>query len=1534
MKKTDNSPKYQGDRITTNGNQLVAAYTEALICDAGVFYPITPSTEMGENFQLQYAKGQLNAFGKSTVAIEAEGEHSAQGGAIAFSVTGKRVVNFTSSQGVVYGIEQYYHAPGKLSTMVLQIGARALTKHALNVHCGHDDVYATFDTGWNVCFSKDAQHASDQSIILRKVNELSLNPGINAQDGFLTSHLERTFYKPDPQLIREFLGNPDDIIECPTEEQKELFGKTRKRVPALIDLKNPIVVGHVQNQEHYMNGVAARRNNFSEHILGFFEKAYKEFGELTGRNYGLISEYKCENAETVFVSIGSAAENIEAGVDYLEKTRNAKVGSIHVNVLRPFPENAIINALRGKKNIIVLERADEPLSTDNPITKDIRTALDKGIENFNHNNYENLEKLSIKDKPNIASGVYGLGSRDFRPEAIIGAYDFVNNKLPRQDGKKFGEGVNFFFLGIDHPYAVVSDETPSFLPDNSIAVRLHSIGGWGMITTGKNLGEIIGEFSNYIAKEKNLLDENGNLKEIIKISANPKYGSEKKGAPTNYFMVAAPERIRVNCDLKHVNVVLCPDPKIFTHTNPLEGLVKNGVFVWEANGISTEQAWTRIPKKYRKEIIEKNISIYLLNGFDIAKNATKRPELQTRMQGNAFLGAFFKVSPFLKIYDIPKEKYLATIKNQYIKKFGRFGNAVVDSNMKVMQAGFDTLEKVEIGNIDDPDTSTMTGNVLNSCNLQNADLPAKENKEKIPMFKTETFDKEFRAGLGYHQPASNLASVSVMPSGTGSTASKYVARRDVPIFTEENCTGCLDCITVCPDTSLPSTVQDISTILFTAIKHYVNCEKDREILTKNVYDVEAKSRAAMLNFLKEKNTKVRFKDIVIAEFKNIENVSNKSVEQLDAIFEILPIAYQRTNSTFKVKEKKKANSGGVLGIYVNDLCKGCGACVIACGNKNALYMVSETEEVYAKHQSAVQFLDLLKDTSTKYLGLYDANSPEKSKNVSLRQHLLQRSKYEALVSGDGSCAGCGEKSVLRSISTLTEALMRPIFHAKAERLNKKADELEANGIAILNDLKANDFDTYKLFKQGILHLIMSYGAEDKKATAQRIEKEFFGNDEELITALTMVLRQDANNHKKWQAIDGRLENGMSVMAMTANTGCNSVYGSTPPNNPHTYPWMNSLFQDGATIAWLVGESFIQDNARRSVIPERLSDFILNKFETKFDEETYFELTHFIDAYMTDLEIKELPKVWAVGGDGGMGDIGFQNVSKVVLQNRPNVHVLLLDTQVYSNTGGQNSDSSVMTGGFDMNQAGAATEGKLTEKKSVMESFMNGHGSPFLAQVSMANSANLYRSVIDGLLYRGMTFIQAYTPCQPEHGIGDDMSIIEAQRARDSRAMPEIVFNPSLGETYKEVINISANPSVKNDWHTLKVKGTKIKYDFTTAHWAFGEARFRLHHKIAKGGAEDVKDMISLEKMLSLITMDDFTYRRFLNKKHRAFIPKNKVYTIDYSSGKAVYRILSRQMVLFCLERRKAWRMLQSHAGIENIDYKAQKELLSKMDKVN
>jgi pyruvate-ferredoxin/flavodoxin oxidoreductase len=113
--------------------------------------------------------------------------------------------------------------------------------------------------------------------------------------------------------------------------------------------------------------------------------------------------------------------------------------------------------------------------------------------------------------------------------------------------------------------AVRGSENPNLLPKDSITVRMHSVGGWGAITTGKNLAMTLYELLGW------------------DIKANPKYGSEKKGQPTTYYLSAAPEPIRVNCEYVYVDVVLSPDPNVHEHSNPVAGLKKGGVFIVQSN---------------------------------------------------------------------------------------------------------------------------------------------------------------------------------------------------------------------------------------------------------------------------------------------------------------------------------------------------------------------------------------------------------------------------------------------------------------------------------------------------------------------------------------------------------------------------------------------------------------------------------------------------------------------------------------------------------------------------------------------------------------------------------------------------------------------------------------------------------------------------------------------------------------------------------------------------------------------------------------
>src|SRR5260370_20642281 len=122
----------------------------------------------------------------------------------------------------------------------------------------------------------------------------------------------------------------------------------------------------------------------------------------------------------------------------------------------------------------------------------MRVALGKANEVNKYGG--DLPAVCPEKTPRLFRASYGIGSRDFRPEHTLGAYEFAIGQTRRKDGKSAADGVTYFTLGIDHPYAVISKDMPSLLPDKAIAVRFHSISGLGMITTRNNLRSIIADF--------------------------------------------------------------------------------------------------------------------------------------------------------------------------------------------------------------------------------------------------------------------------------------------------------------------------------------------------------------------------------------------------------------------------------------------------------------------------------------------------------------------------------------------------------------------------------------------------------------------------------------------------------------------------------------------------------------------------------------------------------------------------------------------------------------------------------------------------------------------------------------------------------------------------------------------------------------------------------------------------------------------------------------------------------------------------------
>ena len=139
----------------------------------------------------------------------------------------------------------------------------------------------------------------------------------------------------------------------------------------------------------------------------------------------------------------------------------------------------------------------------------------------------------------------------------------------------------------------------NLFPEDSVELRIHSVGGWGAITMGKNLAMTAAELLG------------------MHIKANPKYGSEKKGQPTTFYAMLSHEPLRLNCELKHVNVVLSPDPNVFLHSNPLAGLCDEGVFIIQSE-MSGEELWNSFPKTAQMTIRAKKIKVLSVDGFNIA----------------------------------------------------------------------------------------------------------------------------------------------------------------------------------------------------------------------------------------------------------------------------------------------------------------------------------------------------------------------------------------------------------------------------------------------------------------------------------------------------------------------------------------------------------------------------------------------------------------------------------------------------------------------------------------------------------------------------------------------------------------------------------------------------------------------------------------------------------------------------------------------------------------------------------------------------
>jgi pyruvate-ferredoxin/flavodoxin oxidoreductase len=1463
---------YPGVVQALDGSSAVVAMETAGSEAAGA-YPITPSTQMGEGWAVAVAEGQRNVNGRRLLFFEPEGEHAAAAVTAGMSMAGLRATNFSSGQGIAYMHESLYAAVGKRLTYVLNVAARAMTKHALNVHAGHDDYHSVDDTGFFQLFAKDVQETADLNLIAHRVAELSLNPGIIAQDGFLTSHVIESLRLPERELVKAYLGDPSDLIESPTPAQRLVFGDKRRRIPEAFDLDYPAMLGVVQNQDSYAQGVAAQRPFYFDHLADLTDRAFEEYSALTGRRYARAMGYRTDDAEWVIAGQGSVVANAEAVADHLRSTRGLKIGVVNFTMFRPFPADLIVDLLAGKKGVVVMERTDQPLAVDPPLLREIRAAMSKGVENGRVTvgaplPYAGILPLRGEQVPDFFTACFGLGSRDLQPGDIVAA---VDNMLPgNARSRQFYLGIDFVREGTRVPklqiwqeklvdsyprlpeLAIHSAGDLNLLPEGSTALRIHSVGGWGAITMGKNLAMTAFELLG------------------LHIKANPKYGSEKKGQPTTFYAVLAHEPIRLNCELRHVDVVLSPDPNVFRHSDPLDGLAEGGVFVIQSD-LSPDSFWQTLPAKARHTIRERKIKLYVLDAFAIARKEASDVDLRYRMQGAAFMGAFFATSPLLAREGVSEKSVFEGMRKQLAKKFGSKGEQVVEDNVRVIRRGFDEVHAVEgtAGDgADEPGKVPHMPMLLDSPNAEQGPGNPGRFWEQVCAL----------CQMGQDGIADPFAAISTIPAATGAVRDMSGVRLEVPDFIAEKCSGCGQCWTQCPDSAIPGLVNSVEDVLSTAIEASVNglrMERVRPIV---------KHWAREARKLIDRDPASPLADAWTQSYRVVTDklgwdterkaAAEPEFQAVNARLAEFPLA--RTKPFYDAVEAKQKGAGGLLSITINpEACKGCNLCVEVCPD-GALVTIKQDEPGLDRLRRNWSLWERLPDTDDRYVNVSDV---DEGIGV-LSSLLLKKDTYRSMVGGDGACMGCGEKTAVHLIVSAIHASMQPHVARQVGRLD-----------ALINALDQQARD------------LLSAGADlDAAASAKEsVAVPVDATKRERLGVLNGALHDLRD--LKWRYVEGPSGNGRAALGMANSTGCSSVWGSTYPYNPYPFPWVSHLFQDSTSIAIGLFEAHMRKMTENFVAVRRAELLAAGTYDAAKDEVALDALDW---QQFTDEEFALCPPIIAMGGDGAMLDIGFQNLSRLLASGKP-IRVVVLDTQVYSNTGGQACTSGFTGQVADMTAWGKAQHGK-TEVRKELALIAIAHRGVYVHQTSQAAASHLIAGVLKGLHKRRPVLLNVYTPCPVEHGLADDWSQHAARLALESRAFPFLTYDPDGGPSFADCLSLEGNPSPDDAWPTYALKyldedGAEqtMELPVTIADWAATETRFKQHFsELAEAQAGD--EPMLFHEYLAASAGDRAGRTPFI----WALTKERKLRRLKASG----------EMVALAAERQQFWSQLRQLAGLE------------------
>lgn len=329
-------------------------------------YPITPQTKISEKLADYVADGDLDAH-----YIKVESEHSAMSAAIGASGAGVRVFTATSSQGLAYMHEPVFAAAGMRVPIVMANANRALSA-PINIWNDQQDSISERDSGWIQLYAETGQEAFDTILQAYKISENQdiLLPTMVCIDGFILTHTV-------------------DPVEVLSQEEVDSSLPKYTRGYSYLDPEDPMSLGTLADTESYLE-IRHDMEIAMEHSLDVIEEVGKEFGDLFGRYYGLIEEYKSEDADIILIAMGSLCGTIKDVVDK-ERENGKKVGLVRIRSYRPFPKDALKVAVKDAK-LAVIDK-DISFGAGGAVYMDVKAALDNETYGF----------------------IIGLGGRDITP---------------------------------------------------------------------------------------------------------------------------------------------------------------------------------------------------------------------------------------------------------------------------------------------------------------------------------------------------------------------------------------------------------------------------------------------------------------------------------------------------------------------------------------------------------------------------------------------------------------------------------------------------------------------------------------------------------------------------------------------------------------------------------------------------------------------------------------------------------------------------------------------------------------------------------------------------------------------------------------------------------------------------------------------------------------------------------------------------------------------------------------------------------------